>query len=467
MKTEKVYLVGAGPGKPDLITLRGLNVLKEADVIVYDYLVDRRILENAKESAELINCASLGSGKSEGVFRLRQKKINRLLVKKAKEGKKVLRLKGGDPAIFSRHSDELEVLVKEKIEFELVPGVTAASAASLFSGVPLTDRRFSSSCVFVTGQEDPFKKESLVDWDSLSKVGTVVFYMGVSNLKKIASRLIKAGKDKSTPVAVIQNASWTNQKVLIGTLDNIAEKAQEKGFKPPAIIIIGKTARLEKKFNWLKKNKRVLFTGLSAERYFLKGTYEHVPLIKTEPAKSYKKFDAQVKNIEDFDWIVFTSRYGVKHFFERLKNLGFDARKLYRVKIAAIGQSTRKKLNEYSLEANLVPSDESSRGLIKAFKKIDLKGKKIFMPRSDISDKGLGKALEALGADVTASVAYRNVMPEDLPDLDLNEFDEIMFTSPSTVRNFKKRYGEAPEGIKINCIGEVTLKEAKRCGLLD
>ncbi|MFH1836860.1 MAG: uroporphyrinogen-III C-methyltransferase [Candidatus Omnitrophota bacterium] len=465
MMKGKVYLVGAGPGKPDLITVRGQNILREADVIIYDYLVDGRILGNAKENAELVNCAGVENSKNKSGSGLRQEIINKLLVKKAKEGKRVVRLKGGDPAIFGRCFDELEALVREKIEFELVPGITAASAASLFSGVPLTDRRFSSSCVFVAGQEDPAKEKSSIDWDSVSKIDTVVFYMGMGTLEKIVEQLKKAGKDKSTPVAVIQEASRSNQKVLIASLNDIAEKAKKKGFKPPAIIIIGETVRLEKRVNCLKKNKRILFTGLSAERYFLKGTYEHVPFIKIQPANDYKKFDMHVKNIEDFDWIVFTSRYGVKYFFDRLRKIQLDARKLCRVKIAVIGKSTQKKLSEYFLEADLIPREESSTGLIKAFRKIDLKDKKVFIPRSNISDKGMTKTLKTLGANVTASVAYRNVMPDDLPELDLNDFDEIMFTSPSTVRNFKEKYKKIPKKIKVSYIGDVTLEEAERCQL--
>lgn len=465
MQKGKVYLIGAGPGKPDLITVRGQNILKEADVIIYDYLVDRRILENAKEKTELIGCDRLDkSGNSDKILS-RQKRINALLVKKAGEGKKVARLKSGDPAIFSRCSHELEALAKEGIGFEIVPGVTAASAAS-YSGIPLTDRRFASSCTFVTGHEDPAKTKSLVDWDSLAQSGTIVFYMAVGNLSKIAGQLIKAGKDKKTQAAIIQNASMPAQRALFGTLDNIASKAAKKKIKPPAIVIIGKTAGLGKKFKPLKREKRVLFTGLSGERFFLKDNYIHVPLIKIEPMEDYSGFDRHLKNITDFDWIVFTSRYGVEHFFRRIKKAGYDARKIAGVRIAAIGNSTKEKLMEYMIKADLVPENESSRGLIKKFKKKSLKNKKIFLPRSDIADKGLEKALKGLGAEVVPSFAYRNIMPENLPDLDINEFDEIMFTSPSTVRNFKKRYKKVPENVKVSCIGEVTLREARRCRLL-
>ena len=504
----KVYLVGAGPGKPDLITVRGLNILKEADVVIYDYLVDRSLLEYAKDGAQLLCCDKLGKpspfsyketlyidkgrGKerySNG-FLVHQDKINSLIIKKAKEGKKVARLKNGDPTIFSRCSQELKALTKEKIEFEIVPGVTSASAASAFSGIPLTDRRFASSCVFVTGHEEPIKKESLLNWESIAKIGTIVLYMAVENLDEIVSRLLGAGKDENTPVAIVENASLITQRILIGTLKDIAQKAKEQSLKPPAIVIVGKVVnpvrdrspsgdrklvsakcisngvKLEKEFNWLKKNKRILFTGLSQERFFIRGTYFYLPLIKIEPLDDYKEFDNYLKDIRNFDWIVFVSRYAVEYFFKRLSAISYDSRILAGIKIAAIGNSTKNRLLGFGIIADLLPQKESSEGLVREFKSLDIRGKRIFLPRSDISDKGLEKAFKRLGAKITTSFAYRNVIPKDLPDLDLNTFDEIMFTSPSTVRNFKKKYKKVPKNVKVRCIGKVTLREAKRCRLL-
>ena len=236
--------------------------------------------------------------------------------------------------------------------------------------------------------------------------------------------------------------------------------------KPPAIIIIGEVVKLEKEFNWLKKNRKILFTGLSKERFFMKGTYTYFPLIKIVPLVSYKKFDAHLKKVEGFDWLVFTSRYGVKYFFERLQAIGLDSRSLSRAWIAAIGNSTKSALLERGIRVDLVPRVESSAGLLREFKKIDLEDKKIFLPRSDLSDKGLTNGIKKMGAKVTVSVAYRNEMPGDLPDLELESFDEIVFTSPSGVRNFMKRYGSVPKGIKVSCIGEVTKREARRCRLL-
>ncbi len=462
----KVYLVGAGPGDPGLITVKGLEVLRLAEVVIYDYLVDKRLLDEVSPDAELICTDTLGKKKHLDGFLKAQENINAVMVKKAKEGKKVIRLKNGDPAIFSRISQELDALTKEKIEFQIIPGVTAASAAGALNGISLTDRRFASNCVFVTGHEDQTKSKSSIDWDTIAKNDTIVLYMAVESLANIVKRLVQAGKDKNTPIAIIHDVSLITQKVLTGTLKDILAKARKATVKPPAIIIIGEVVKLEAEFNWLKKNKRVLFTGLSKERFFIKGNYFHLPLIKIVPMQDYKEFDNYLRNIQAFDWIVFGSRYGVEYFFPRLKSVGYDSRILSGIKIAAVGNSTKEKLLEFSILADLTPKKESSEGLIEEFKKIDIAGKKFFLPRSDISDKGLSDALRGLGADITTSFAYRNIMPKELPDLDLKAFDEIMFTSPSTVRNFLKRYGKPSKKNKIKCIGDVTLREAKRCHLL-
>lgn len=469
MKNSKVYLVGAGSGRPDLITLRGLNILKEADVIIYDYLVAKRLLAEAREGAELICCDQLAECRFSNGFLIPQDRIISLIIKKAKEGKRVIRLKNGDPSIFSRSSQELNALVEKKIEFEVVPGVTAANVASAFTGVPLTDRRLSSSVVLVTGHEDSKKDKSLIDWEKIASFTTIVLYMAVENISKIVAKLVVVGKSKDTSVVVVSRAGDINQTVVKGRLKNIAEKVKKENITAPAIFIIGRVAELEGKFNWLRKNKRILFTGLSEERFFTKGTYFHLPLIKIEPMEDYEEFDNYLKNIKGFDWIVFTSRYGAEYFFKRLNNLGFDSRNLSEIKIAAIGSSTRNRLLDFGILADLVPKKESSEGLLGEFQKLGLKGKKIFLPRSDISDKGLREKLEKFGAKVTASFVYRNVMPKDLPDLDLNNFSEIIFTSPSTVRNFKKRYSvkggkELSKKVKIRCMGDVTLKEAKNAG---
>lgn len=462
----KVYLVGVGPAGLDLITLRGLEILHQADVVIYDYLVDREILEEAKEGAELICCDKLGKNRYSDGFLIHQEKINNLIVKKAREGKRVVRLKNGDPFIFSRGSQEVGDLVKNNIEFEVVPGVTAANAASCFSGVPLTDRRFASSVVFVTGHEAGGKTKSSIDYKSIANCGTIVLYMAVENIAKITKELIEAGKPKEAPVIAVSNAGRIDQKTVKAKLENIAEIIKNEKIAPPAIFIIGEVAKLENDFNWLRENKRILFTGLSKKRFFIKGTYFHLPLIKIEPLNDYREFDNHLKNIRNFDWVVFSSRYGVEIFFKRLVLIGCDLRILKDINIAAIGNSTKSRLLDFGIRADLVPKNESSIGLLEEFKKIDIKNKKIFLPRSDIADKGLAEGLRNMKAEVVSSIAYKNVMPKNLPDLDLRFFDEIKFSSPSGIRNFVKRYGKPPKIIKISCIGKVTEKEAKRWRLI-
>ena len=239
-----------------MITLKGFKILKQADVIIYDYLVDKRVLEYANKTAELICADDLCKDKHSDGFSKRQEKINELLVKKVKEGKKVVRLKNGDPSIFSRLNEELEFLNKHKVNYIIVPGVTAATAAGCYCGIPLTVRDVSSSVVITTGHEDKNKKDKFVDWQKIAQIDTIVLYMAVENLESIVENLIKYGKDKNTKTAVISNVSKINQKIVVGELKNIAEKVKKENIAAPAVVVIGDVVKKEKKFNWLKKNKK-------------------------------------------------------------------------------------------------------------------------------------------------------------------------------------------------------------------
>lgn len=465
MENGKVYLVGAGPGAKDLISVRGQQVLSQADVVIYDYLVDSQMLEEVNPQAELICCAGFGKRQpQEGSFDS-QSKINSAMVNFAKKGKLVARLKNGDPFIFGRAQEEIEALLKNRIEFEVIPGITAAQAAACFSGIPLTSRKISSSVIYVSGQQAKGEKP-VIDWNSVSKNETIVLYMAVNNIRDIAKQLIKHGKLADLPVAAIAQAGRINQKIVIAKLENISKVVQKEEITAPAVFIIGPIVRLNEGFDWFKKNKRILFTGLSAKRYFLKGNYFHLPMIKIDPLDNYADFDRQLKEIFSFNWIIFTSRYAVQYFFQRLHKIGLDTRSLEGVKIAAIGTSTAARLKALGIIADLVPKVETSKGLLDVFMRISLKGKTIFLPHSDISDKGLTKGLKDFGAKVISSVAYRNIMPGNLPSFDLDTFDEIIFTSPSGVRNFVKRYGKPPKKAGIKCIGEVTLAQAKKLRLL-
>jgi len=490
MKKYNLYIVGAGPGDPDLITLKGFKILKQADVIIYDYLVDKRVLEYANKTAELICTDDLDRGKYSDSFSKRQEKINELLVKKVKEGKKVVRLKNGDPSIFGRLNEELEFLNKHKVNYIIVPGVTAATAAGCYCGIPLTVRGLSSSVVITTGHEDKNKKDKFVDWQKIAQIDTIVLYMAVENLEDIVENLIKYGKDKNTKIAVISNVSKINQKIVVGELKNIVEKVK-KNITAPAVVIIGDVVEKEKKFNWLKKIKKVLYTGISEERFFENTLYFHIPMIAIKPLEDYTELDNWIKKLcitnnfqikthnselitqnHSIDWLVFTSRFGVYYFFDRLLKLGYDSRKLNGIKIAAIGSSTANKLKEYGIVADLVPKNECSDGLVEEFKKLVTKTQNpqsktsILLIRSDIADKNLAKRLTKLGYKVYSCVAYRNVMPDNLPDLDLSilslngGIDEIYFSSPSTVRNFVSCYGKPY--CKIRTIGKVTENEARK-----
>lgn len=460
-----MYLIGAGPGAKDLISLRGRQALQQAEVVIYDYLVAREMLEDLNPQAKLICCDKLGKRQpQEGSFDS-QAKVNSAMVKFAKEGKLVARLKNGDPFIFGRAQEEIEALLKNRIEFEVIPGITASQAASCFSGIPLTSRKISSSVIYVSGRQAKGEKPA-VDWNSISKNETIVLYMAVKNIRQIAEQLIKNGKLADTPVAAVSQAGRINQKIAVAKLENIGKVINKNKITAPAIFIIGRVVRLGKRLNWFEKNKRVLFTGLSAKRFFLKGNYFHLPMIKIVPLVSYADFDRHLKVISGFDWIVFTSRYAAQYFFQRLNKIGLDARALQNTKIAAIGSSTAASLRILGIIADLIPKVETSKGLLDTFKKIPLKDRKIFLPHSDISDKGLVDGLGNFGAKVTGCVAYRNIMPENLPGFDLDTFDEIVFTSPSGVRNFVKRYGKPPKKAAIKCIGDVTLAQAKKLHLL-
>lgn len=459
----KVYLIGAGPGKHDLITVRGARILEQADVVIYDYLVDKQLFIYIRDDAECICAGKIArKGKYSYGHPIAQGLIDNIIIEKVKAQKKVVRLKNGDPAFFSRFSEELRALTEAGIEYEVVPGVTAASAASSFTCIPLTDRDHASSCAFTTGHENPQKASTINDWNILSKSGTLIIYMGVGNLKKITGKIIETGKSPDTPVVVIKDISLTTQSTITGNLRNIAGLVEKESVTPPALIVVGSVVEMGDDLNWLKRNRTILFTGLSEERFFLEGNYRYIPLIKIEALNNYDQFDSYVMQIHHFDWLVFTSRYGVEHFFRRLHTLGMDARAFHHTRIAVVGQSTSNELHKHGLREDLMPEEELSHALFEKLKAEGIRGKSILAPCSDISDKGIKKALESADAIVTTAVAYNNVIPKGLPELNFDEVDEIVFTSPSTVKNFKRRYGAIPKRIEVRCIGNVTRTEFEK-----
>ena len=431
-----------------MITLRGWRVLQQAEVVVADSLVDGRLLRLLPPGVKVIQ-------------KREPKEKWKYMLQEAKKGKRVVRLKNGDPFLFSRIEEELELLVKEGIEFAVVPGISAAFAAASFSGVPLTSRRLSSWVTLVTGKEAEDKEKS-IPWEELGRGGTLVIYMGIESLRDIVERIIQGGRDEDTPVMVISFAGSMFQQMVRGSLKDIPEKVKEKKISAPAVVIIGEVVLKEGEFNWFRKAKKLLFTGLSPERFFYPGLVFHLPLIEIKPLEDYREMDALIERLEEFDWIVFSSRYGVIYFLQRLFSAGKDMRALHGIRVAAIGKSTAGRLEEYGVKPDLVPMEESSKGLLEEFRKRGITGVRILLPRSDIADKGLTRGFEELGNQVYPCIAYRNTIPQNLPDIDFRFFDEIMFTSPSTVRNFFIRYRNLPSHIRVRWIGDVTRRELER-----
>jgi len=454
MKTGKVYIIGAGPGDPELITLKGKKVLSQCDVVIYDSLVEKSILKYANKKAELI-CVDEICEKQKETFIDKQDIINKTILIKVKEGKNLVRLKNGDPFIFGKAREEISFLEQNNIEYYIIPGITSANCASVYSGVPLTMRNISSSVIFLTGHQIK-NANNQIKWDIISKLETIVLYMASKNLKNIFEKLIENGMDKKTPFVGIYNVSNIGQRIIEGEIGYIENHLSE--LNAPLIVIIGNVVK--ERFKWFEKRKKILFFGLSPRRYFEDGIIFHLPLIEIKELEDYSEFDNELKKINEYDWIIFTSRFGVIHFFKRLFHLSYDTRYIANLKIAAIGSSTGNKLKRYGIIPDIIPSKESSIGLIEEFKKIEIKYKKIFLPRSDISDKNLKIELEKMGCYVKSIPCYRNVIPENIPNIDFSLFDEIIFTSPSTVRNFKKIFKKLPK-INIRCIGEITEKALK------
>ncbi len=474
-KRGKVYLVGAGPGDVELLTLKALQSIKKADVLVYDALANTEILLFANENVEKIYV-----GKSANKHTLKQPQINQLLLDKTKEGKIVVRLKGGDPFIFGRGGEEAKFLAQNKIEFEVIPGISSAIAVPAYAGIPLTHRKYSSTLTIITGHEDIEKSKSSICWEEIAQIGgTIVILMGVANLPEIIHKLIKNGMSPKTPIAVIKSGTLNTQKTIIGTLEDI----KTEGITPPAISVIGKVVNLRKMLNWFEKKplfgKKILVTRareqVSELSKLLKDYGADVvefPMIKIVPPLNFKELDKAISHLNIYDWIVFTSTNGVKYFFNRLKEKGKDIRELKGLKIAAIGTETKKMLENLVLNVDYQPEKEfTQEGLIEGFKKWGMKGKRVFIPRSEQARKVLIEGLKNLGANVDEAIAYRTIKEEtDVAHLKellaQNEIDIITFTSSSTVTNFCSIFdSRLLNKVKIASIGPITTKKAQSFGL--
>jgi uroporphyrinogen III methyltransferase/synthase len=476
-KKGRVYLVGAGPGRPDLITVRGLELLKCADCVIYDKLASPGLLNYARPDAEL-----LAVPKRVGPESFRQGQINNMLVQKAGEGKSVVRLKGGDPYIFGRGTEEAAILAEAGIDFEIVPGVTAALAASCYSGIALTDRAFASEVIFVTGHEAEGKQQTGIDWQLLAKfTGTIIFYMGMENIEGIARRLIENGMSPEMSSAVVADATLPTQKFVKATLATIADSCTQNEITPPALVFIGPTAAGDSRLEWLAElplfGKTVVITRDAeggaefAEKIAgrMAVTIE-IPVTKIKTLTDSGDFIKTLARIHAYDWIIFTSCNGVETFFAAMAKLGKDARVFGSAQIAAIGVRTAETLARFGIKADFVPSAFTSNDL--AMGLIDftsLRGKKVLLLRSQIASDDLPQLLEAAGASVDNVPVYTH--EKNLCDMKLlseRPIHWLTFASPFAATCFFEQVSVdfvKSKDAKVASIGPVTSKKLAELGV--
>ncbi len=481
----KVFLVGAGPGDPGLLTVKGLEVLQSADVVVYDYLANQELLLETKPGAELVY---VGMHADE---RLTQDAINRLLAGHASRGKMVCRLKGGDPFVFGRGGEEAEFIAKAGIAFAVVPGVSAGYAVPAYAGIPLTHRHLSSSVLFITGHEDPEKESTaMVEWEKIAHgASTLVFFMGVRTLPEIAEKLMAAGRSAGTPVALIRWGTRGEQQVATGTLEDIGERVRQAGLKPPALTIVGEVVRLRETLCWFEAQplfgQRCLVTRpreqaqeLAAPLRALGAETLILPTIAIRDPGDWAALDAGMDTALDaagrYDWLIFTSANGVRQFMKRMGARGIDIRSLTGIRICAIGPATAAELGKNLLRVDLVPRDYVAEGVIEAFASEDLQGKRILLPRARVARDVLPEALSARGAIVDVVEAYQTVLPAESVARSQTIFERhrptvITFTSSSSVRNLFRILEEGKvedpfRDVKIASIGPVTSATLQELG---
>lgn len=477
-----VYLVGSGPGDPGLFTIKGLRLIEQADVVVYDRLAPESLLAHARPDADLIYV-----GKKPGNPSMSQEEINGLLVELGRAGKTVVRLKGGDPYIFGRGGEEARDLIKAGIPFETVPGVTSGVAAPAYAGIPVTHRGVSTSVAFITGHEDPTKGRSDVDWNKVANgADTLVLYMGIGRLKEISSELISAGRNPDTPVACVRWGTIPEQRTVTGTLRDIAEKVAEAGLKPPAITVVGDVVSLrDSGLDWYERRplfgRRVVVTRARAQAGELSAKLEKLgaevyefPTIEIVPPEDFGPMDAAIRDLDSFGWIVFTSVNGVDAFVERLRHHGLDLRAVPRgARIAAIGPATARRLEEVGLRVDVVPKEYRAEALISVLEGDSLADKRILIPRAKVAREVLPDKLREAGAEVVVPPAYESVPSSEGREalakrLEAGEVDCVTFTASSTVENFARAFGEEAarmlSGARVACIGPITADTARGLG---
>ena len=477
----KVYLVGAGPGDPGLITVKGLRCLEQAQVVVYDRLLDPSLLDAAPESAERVFV-----GKERGRQALTQDEINQLLVDRAAAGKSVVRLKGGDPFVFGRGGEEALTLSEHNITFEIVPGITSAIAAAAYAGIPLTHRKLASSFTVVSGSEDPTKPESSVPWEVLARTGgTLVVLMGWAGLEAILATLKQNGMEDTTPVALVQWGTWTRQRTVTGCLSDVVARGREAGLKAPVVAVVGPVVGLRNRLRWFDRRplfgKKVLITRSRTQASKLREMLEELgaqtlelPSIEIAPLAEYTELDAALIQGERYAsrWVIFASTNAVDAVFDRLKHLGRDARAFGSATIGAIGPATAAALAQLGINADFVPTRSVSEEVLEELASRNWDGVPVLLPGADIGRDVLAQGLAGLGAEVQQVSAYRTLTPEGAADkgrelLD-HGVDVVTFTSSSTVRNLLGLLDgnkQCLESSLITCIGPITAETARESGL--
>ena len=472
--TGHVWLVGAGPGDPGLITVAGVEALGQAEVVVYDRLANPRLLELAPAEAERVFV-----GKGPDSHSMSQEEINELLVARAREGKRVVRLKGGDPFLFGRGGEEAQALAEAGIPFAVIPGVTSAIAVPAYAGIPVTHRGLASSVAFVTGHEDPTKEEQDVDWEKLATaVDTLVLLMGVGQLPQIVERLTAAGRDASTPTAVVEWGTLPRQRSVIGTLGDIVDKIREAGIANPAVIVVGEAVRMREALRWFDTRplfgQRVLVTRTREQASELSRALAaagaepiELPTIKIERRYDEGLLTTAIETLAEgaYEWLLFTSTNAVEIFFELLWSRGLDARSV-RARVGVIGAATAQALERRGIAVDAKPDADryTAEGLLAALQKSDLQGMRVLLPRAEGARELLIEGLVERGAAVDEVTLYVAALPEDrdsegLRRLRAGEIDIATFASSSTVRNLAALLGDDLEPLRrcrIACIGPIT-----------
>ena len=466
-----VYLVGAGPGDPGLMTRRSLELIAAADAILYDRLIPAGALDGARPDAELRYV-----GKEPGAAALSQEEINALLVELGRRGKRVVRLKGGDPFVFGRGGEEAEALAAAGVPFEVVPGVTAGVAAPAYAGIPVTHRDAASAVAFVTGHEDPEKPDSALDWDALARFpGTLVFYMGIRNLPQIAGRLTAAGLDAGTPAAVIERGTHPGQRTIVDTLGGIAARVEAEEVRAPAITLVGPVAELRETIAWVERRPlhgevvavtraRAQASGLAERLRELGAAVVETPAIRIEPRPVEGELRDAIDRIAEYALVCFTSPNGVHLFFA---GLGGDARALASATVAAIGPGTAAALLEHGIRADVVPERFVAEALVEALRSIELDGRRVLIARAAEARSVLPDSLRDRGAQVD-DIALYDTVAEPLSDAQrggLERATYVTFTSSSTVRFLLEADVRPPAGARIVSIGPVTSATAEEHGL--